>query len=100
ELWQERDVQARALGGRARSHDEDDIVIVGGDLNAGPYYPEDSFGSDGEATLTGWWHNSMMYPLMLHYGGLVDTHSLIAPARDVVRMQQLLLPFELGPYAA
>lgn len=100
ELWQERDVQARVLGGRARSHADEDVVLVGGDLNAGPYYPEDSFGSDGEATLSGWWHNAMMYPLMLHYGGLYDSHSALSPAQDVARMQQLKLPFEFGPYKA
>jgi len=99
ELWQERDVQARVLGGRARSHPDEDVVLVGGDLNAGPYYPENRFGSDGETTLSGWWHNAMMYPLMLHYGGLYDSHSALQPAQDVVRMQQLLLPFEHGPYA-
>lgn len=99
ELWQERDVQARDLGGRARGHADGDVVLVGGDCNAGPYYPEDRFGSDGESTITGWWHNTMMYPLMLHYGGLYDSHSAVQPAQDVTRMQQLLLPFELGPYA-
>lgn len=98
ELWQERDVQARVLGGHAKSHDDGDVVLVGGDFNAGPYYPEDRFGSTGEEVLTGWWHNAMMYPLMLHYGGLYDSRSALQPAADVTRMQQLLLPFEFGPY--
>lgn len=100
ELWQERDVQARALGGRARSHADEDVVIVGGDLNAGPYYPEDRFGSDGEATLSGWWHNAMMYPLLLHYGGLYDSASALQPAQDVTRMHELLLPFDRAAYLA
>jgi hypothetical protein len=100
ELWQERDVQARVVGGCARGHAADDIVLVGGDFNAGPYYPEDSFGTVGDGVIRGWWHNAMMYPLMLHYGGLVDTHSLLAPARDVERMGQLLLPYDHAAYAA
>jgi hypothetical protein len=99
ELWQERDVQARALGGRARSHPDEDVVIVGGDFNAGPYYPEDRFGFAGGETLTGWWRNAMMYPLMLHYGGLYDSASALQPARDVERMGQILLPFDHAAYA-
>lgn len=98
ELWQERDVQARTLGGAAKDHPDDDLVLVGGDLNAGPYYPEDRFGGDDEAVLAGWWKNAMMYPLILHYGGLVDTHSALAPARDVERMGQLLYPFDRAAY--
>lgn len=98
ELWQERDSQARMIGGKISDHDAADIVLLGGDFNAGPYYPEDSFGSDGDAVISGWWHNTMMYPLMLHYGGLYDSHSVLQPARDVARMQQLLLPFSPGAY--
>lgn len=100
ELWQERDTQARTIGGLVRAHGADDIVIVGGDFNAGPYYPEDSFGKSGDGVLSGWWRNTMMYPLMIHYGGLYDSHSALQPARDVERMQQLLLPFSPEKYAA
>ncbi len=100
ELFQERDVQARDLGGRAAKHPDDDIVIVGGDLNAGPYYPDNSFGVDGDEPVLDWWKNTMMYPLMIHYGGLLDTHSALAPAKDVERMQQLLLPFDGAAYLA
>lgn len=100
ELWQERDVQARVIGGRASGHDAGDVVLVGGDLNAGPYYPEDSFGKTGDEVIRGWWHNTMMYPLLLHYGGLYDVHSALQPARDVERMNQLLLPFSTEAYLA
>lgn len=100
QLFQERDVQARVLGGAASQHPDDDIVIVGGDLNAGPYYPDDSFGVDGGEAVTGWWQNTMMYPLMIHYGGFLDTHSALEPAHDVERMQQLLRPFDGGRYMA
>lgn len=98
QLFQERDVQARMLGGRAKDHPDDDIVLVGGDFNAGAYYPDDRFGLDGDEVMTGWWHNTMMYPLILHYGGLVDTHSVLEPAHDVERMHQLLLPFDGAAY--
>jgi endonuclease/exonuclease/phosphatase family metal-dependent hydrolase len=98
ELFQERDVQARTLGGAAKDHPDDDIVLIGGDFNAGAYYPEDRFGLDGDEVITGWWHNTMMYPLILHYGGVVDTHSLLEPAHDVERMHQLLLPFDGDAY--
>ena len=54
--------------------------------------------SDGDTVVSEWWHNTMMYPLMLHYGGMYDSHSALAPASDVARMNQLLLPFSLGAY--
>ncbi|PCC73690.1 hypothetical protein SAMN02745121_06809 [Nannocystis exedens] len=38
----------------------------------------------------------MMYPLMLHHGGLDGAHSGLAPARDVARMNRLVLPFSQG----
>lgn len=100
ELWHERLAQARAIGGAVKAHDDDDIALVTGDFNAGPYYPDESFGAvDGEP-VTEWWNNSTMYPLFLFYGDMVDTHSVLSPATDVVRMQQLLLPFDAAKYLA
>lgn len=100
DLWHERIAQARVIGGEAKSHGGDDVVLVAGDFNAGPHYPEESFGSvDGEP-VGEWFNNATMYPLFLHYGDLVDTHSALAPATDVLRMQELLLPFDAAKYLA
>lgn len=98
ELWHERIAQARLIGGKAKSHGEDDIVLVAGDFNAGPHYPEETFGAVDGAPVGEWFNNATMYPLFLFYGDLVDTHSVLAPATDVLRMQQLLLPFDAAKY--
>lgn len=100
ELWHERLAQVRALGGAVDEHVDDDIVLVAGDFNAGPYYPEDSFGEVEGDAVGEWFNNATAYPLMLFYGDLIDTHSALTPATDVARMQQLLLPFDAGEYRA
>ncbi|MBK8263203.1 MAG: endonuclease/exonuclease/phosphatase family protein [Nannocystis sp.] len=100
ELWRQRIAQARHLGLDAADRPADDLVLVAGDFNAAPYYPDDIFGDvDGEPVVD-WWRNATMYPLFLHYGGLVDTHSLLTPATDVLRMAQLRLPFDGAAYRA
>ncbi len=98
ELWHERLAQVRALGEAVDQHADEDIVLVAGDFNAGPYYPEDSFGEVEGAAVGEWFNNATAYPLMLFYGDMIDTHSALAPATDVLRMQQLLLPFDAGEY--
>ncbi len=88
--WHGRMLQARELGIAARTHAADDeLVIVTGDLNAGPYYSAATWQPpEGEAQ-TEWFHNTMSYPLLLAYGGLVDAAVMGRPtelaASDVTR---------------
>ncbi len=96
--WFARDFEVRELGLAVRGAPAEEVVIVGGDFNAAPYYPHDSFGMvDGEP-VTGWWRNSMMYPLMLHYGGMVDVHALAQPATDVSLMA-MVPPYDEAGWA-
>lgn len=84
-----RDSQVRELGLVARSAPEDEVVIVAGDINGAPYYPLDAFGVTGGETVEGWWRNAQSYAMLLHYGGLVDTHVAAGQARDVELMDML-----------
>ena len=81
--WSKRDLQARELGLELSSHPDSDIVLLGGDLNAGPYYPSDTW-TDGDGKDHGeWWRNASSWALWQHYGGLVDAHGLAQPLEDV-----------------
>jgi len=75
-----RAMQARELGLAAASRQDDEVVIVGGDLNAAWSYPTDA-GPDG---WTGWWANAASVPLLLHYGGLDDAWVLAGGPDDAV----------------
>jgi endonuclease/exonuclease/phosphatase family metal-dependent hydrolase len=89
ELSWVREAQARQLGLRVQQAPEDDVVVLGGDVNAGPYYPHDRFGEvDGEPVV-GWWRNAQAYPLLLHYGALWDAHAAAGQANDVALMDRL-----------
>jgi endonuclease/exonuclease/phosphatase family metal-dependent hydrolase len=88
-----RNMQLRRLG-LAAAAASTDVVIVGGDLNAGFYYERDRRPNPlGKATKN-WWANSASLPMLLHYGGLEDMHNLAGPAEDVIRMQSV--PGSLG----
>jgi endonuclease/exonuclease/phosphatase family metal-dependent hydrolase len=89
ELAWVREAQARQLGLRAHEAPADDVVVVAGDINAGPYYPHDRFGEVDGAPVVGWWRNAHAYPLLLHYGGLWDAHAAAGQADDVARMDRL-----------
>lgn len=93
-----RETQVRELGLATQgASSAEDIVLVGGDLNAAPYYPWDTFGEVDGDPVEGWWRNAMAYPLMMHYGGLQDVMAALEGPRDVRWMQQLA-PFE-GSFA-
>lgn len=89
ELAWVREAQVRQLGLLAREVPDDEIVVVAGDVNAGPYYPHDSFGDVGGEPTVGWWRNAQAYPLLLHYGGLWDAHAAAGHADDVASMDRL-----------
>ena len=87
--WRERTFQARELGIYVRERPDEDVVVIGGDFNAAPYYPEDTFGIDGGDEVGEWWRNALMYPVMLHYGGVIDAMATVRGAEDVTAMQAL-----------
>jgi endonuclease/exonuclease/phosphatase family metal-dependent hydrolase len=65
--------QARQLGRLAKAGvDAGDLVIVAGDLNAGPYYSAAEWETPADGVQTVWLHNTLSYPTLLAYGGLVD----------------------------
>ena len=81
ENWQGRMLQARELGISARTHAaEDELVIVTGDLNAGPYYKSTTWQPPEGDEQTEWFHNAMSYPILLSYGELVDAAVMGRPA--------------------
>jgi exonuclease III len=79
--WKKRNFQARELGLSVEEHTApEDVVIVGGDINASPYFREDTWVNlDGDLTKS-WWRNSLAYGLLLHYGGLDDAMVMGLPA--------------------
>ncbi|MCC7112521.1 MAG: hypothetical protein IT382_24730 [Deltaproteobacteria bacterium] len=81
ENWMGRVTQGRELGIAARTHSaEEELVLVTGDLNAGPYYPDTNWQPPEGDTQTEWFHNAMSYPLLLAYGDLVDAAVMGRPA--------------------
>lgn len=70
--WEGRIHQARELGQNiVESTHEDDLVFVGGDMNAGPYY-RDNYWTGYYGQAEDWWKNAVAYPAILHYGRLND----------------------------
>lgn len=93
-----RVAQARELGLHTRRASPDELVLVGGDLNAAPYYPADGFGvKDGEP-VTGWWPNTIMYGALIHYGNFRDVQ-LLAGATDDIDALDGLPAFDAEAYA-
>ncbi len=72
EAWRGRMRQARELGIAAREAPTDALVLVLGDLNAGPFYAKDTWKVPDGTTQSLWFENTIAYPLLLEYGNLVD----------------------------
>jgi endonuclease/exonuclease/phosphatase family metal-dependent hydrolase len=89
QFWRERSLQARQLALAVNDAPEDVIVLLGVDLNAAPYYPHDRFGEVKGKPVEQWWRNAITYPLLRHYGDLLDVAALAAPAGDVAAMAAL-----------
>ncbi len=70
--WRRRVVQARSLGLEVARQPADALVLVAGDLNAGPFYARQSWLAPGDRIQHDWWHNALSLPVLQHYGGLVD----------------------------
>ena len=89
QFWRERSLQARQLALAVSDAPDDVIVLLGVDLNAAPYYPHDTFAEAKGAPVSGWWHNAFTYPLLRHYGDLLDVAAMASPAGDVRAMAAL-----------
>lgn len=86
ETWHGRMRQARELGIAARTHanpdPEAELVVVAGDLNAGPYYKAATWQPPEGEEQTQWFHNALSYPLLLAYADLVDAAVMGRPLED------------------
>lgn len=81
--WPTRNLQLRELGRLVAAEPSDDLVLVGGDLNAGWYYADDVWtNADGDEE-PGWWSNGLSPALLAHYGGLQDAKNAAAKNEDV-----------------
>jgi endonuclease/exonuclease/phosphatase family metal-dependent hydrolase len=80
--WAGRLEQAREIGLAASAVDARELVVLGGDLNSGPYYPQNHYGVGAD-----WWRNAGAYGAIEHYSGLADGALLgsDAPLADVQR---------------
>ncbi|MCB9679724.1 MAG: endonuclease/exonuclease/phosphatase family protein [Alphaproteobacteria bacterium] len=83
--WRTRALQVRELGLEIAALPDDAVVLVGGDFNAGWYYPRDLWTDAEGEEHPGWWRNTTMPALLSYYGGLDDLVNLVVIARDVER---------------
>ncbi len=84
-----RAAQARELAVHSRGASQDTLILVGGDLNSAPYYPLDTFGAVSGEPVSGWWSNTTMYAVMLHYGDFRDIQLLAGAADDLAVLDGL-----------
>lgn len=70
--WRKRMIQSRRLGLEVARRPPEELVLVGGDLNAAPFYARQSWRCPDGRYDSNWWHNALSLPLLQHYGGLVD----------------------------
>lgn len=97
--WRTRTFEARELGLFAATSPSDELVILGGDFNAGPYYPTDVFGEvDGEP-VGEWFRNAIMYPVLLHYGEMIDVLAAAGRATDVAAMDAQVDLYDAAAWA-
>lgn len=85
DAWKNRMHQAREIGLAARTVSDknpEDVVVLGGDLNSGPYYDQDVW-RGGTEPVGAWWKNAAAYGILEHYSGLADAAVLGLPATDV-----------------
>lgn len=61
---------------------DDELVFLGGDMNAGSYYRRNDWTLPDGTVQSVWFANTLSYPLMLHYGELVDLALRGSPSLD------------------
>lgn len=87
ENWLGRMKQAREIGIIMRQVAEaednvNDLVVVGGDFNAGPYYKAATWNVPDGSLQDRWFHNTLSYPILLTYADMVDLAIMGRPAAD------------------
>lgn len=83
-----RNRQARELGLHVRNRPKGTVALLGGDLQAGPYFLNDGHNLNNEKQTEGWWKQTTTYPLWLYYGGFRDVWNEVAIPKDVILGQQ------------
>jgi endonuclease/exonuclease/phosphatase family metal-dependent hydrolase len=89
ENWLGRMKQGRELGIIMRQVAEaddtaGDVILVGGDFNAGPYYKEATWNVPDGSTQDRWFHNTLSYPVMLTYADMIDLAIMGRPSADAI----------------
>ncbi len=89
EHWLGRMKQGRELGIIMRQvlDDEetaDDLILLGGDLNAAPYYTKATWTIPDGSVQDRWFHNTLLQPVLASYADLVDLAIMGRPARDAL----------------
>jgi endonuclease/exonuclease/phosphatase family metal-dependent hydrolase len=82
-FWLQRELQARQVGSEVASRPAEDVVILGGDLNSGPYYHTDVWIDGAGQPVPEWWRNAAAYGLWLHYGEMYDVINAVREPEDV-----------------
>ena len=82
-FWLQRELQARQLGLEIAASPAEDLVVLGGDLNSGPYYHNDVWTDGAGEPVPEWWRNAAAYPLWLHYGEMYDALNAVQVPADV-----------------
>ena len=81
--WARRMRQARELGLTMRLDvDDSGVAILGGDMNAAPYYPANEWVTSSGYVQTHWWENALAYPFLLYYGDLKDSAIMAKEPQD------------------
>jgi hypothetical protein len=70
--WKNRLQQARQMGIAIRDGAGENLAIVGGDMNAGPYYRDAVWKLPEDKQQDSWHQNALSYPALLTYGALDD----------------------------
>ncbi|MFT4978302.1 MAG: hypothetical protein ACI8S6_004210 [Myxococcota bacterium] len=102
-FWLQRELQAREVGAEISTRPEGDVVVLGGDLNSGPYYRDDVWIDGENVAVGGWWRNAVAYALWLHYGEMYDALNAVELPQDVALGETIPQPrdhrvFLIEPY--
>ena len=88
-FYLQRELQAREVGAEIAARPVDDVVLLGGDFNSGPYYRDDAWVTGENEAEPGWWRNATAYALWLHYGQLYDVFNAVEVPQDVALGQTI-----------
>lgn len=87
--WHQRAAQARELGLYLYGLPDEDLVLLGGDFNASPFYPSDTWVNAKGKSIKDWWANTLMYPTLVHYGQVEDAMAIMGGADEIFAYDDL-----------